>query len=144
MVRRTVDRTTGVVMSEDVVCSTSIHQLSRSFQGQCPKEILTVFFSWVDDPQEVQLYQTTKTSMSQFPKDCYKSTLRIKHLCQGLRTERLLEKGCAPSRMEPIPPMQPVESQTACDKYHIIRQTSCVIDWLQLCRWVLHTWQSQW
>ena len=42
LVRRTIDRKTGVVMSEDVRCSMDQTQLHRSFKGESPKEVLTV------------------------------------------------------------------------------------------------------
>ena len=50
LVRRTIDRKTGVVMSEDVCCSLNQAQLNRPFKGESPKEVLTVFFSWEENP----------------------------------------------------------------------------------------------
>ena len=50
VVRRTIDRKTGVVMAEDVVCSLNANQLNRPFKGESPKEVLTVFFSWEENP----------------------------------------------------------------------------------------------
>ena len=50
LVRRTIDRKTGVVMAEDVCCSMDQTQLHRSFKGESPKEVLTVFFSWEETP----------------------------------------------------------------------------------------------
>ena len=50
LVRRTIDRKTGVVMAEDVRCSMDQSQLHRSFKGKSPKEVLTVFFSWEETP----------------------------------------------------------------------------------------------
>ena len=50
LVRRTIDRKTGVVMAEDVRCSMDQTQLHRSFKGESPKEVLTVFFSWEETP----------------------------------------------------------------------------------------------
>ena len=50
LVRRTIDRKTGVVMSEDVRCSMDQTQLHRAFKGESPKEVLTVFFSWEETP----------------------------------------------------------------------------------------------
>ena len=50
LVRRTIDRKTGVVMAEDVRCSMEQAQLQRSFKGEVPKEVLTVFFSWQETP----------------------------------------------------------------------------------------------
>ena len=50
LVRRTIDRKTGVVMSEDVCCSLDQTQLHRPFKGESPKEVLTVFFSWQETP----------------------------------------------------------------------------------------------
>ena len=49
LVRRTIDRKTGVVMLEDVRCSMDQTQLHRSFKGESPK-VLTVFFSWEETP----------------------------------------------------------------------------------------------
>ena len=37
-------------MSEDVRCSMDQAQLHRSFKGESPKEVLTVFFSWEETP----------------------------------------------------------------------------------------------
>ena len=48
--RWTIDRKTGVVMAEDVHCSMDHMQLLRSFKGESPKEVLTVFFSWEETP----------------------------------------------------------------------------------------------
>ena len=50
VVRRTIDRKTGVVMAEDVRCSLDATQIHRPFKGESPKEVLTVFFSWEEDP----------------------------------------------------------------------------------------------
>ena len=50
LVRRTIDRKTGVVMAEDVRCSMDQTQLHRTFKGEVPKEVLTVFFSWEETP----------------------------------------------------------------------------------------------
>ena len=50
VVRRTIDRKTGVVMAEDLRCSLDTAQLQRPFKGESPKEVLTVFFSWEEDP----------------------------------------------------------------------------------------------
>ena len=50
LVRRTIDRKTGVVISEDVCCSMDNSQLNRPLKGESPKEVLTVFFSWEETP----------------------------------------------------------------------------------------------
>ena len=50
VVRRTIDRKTGVVMAEDVRCSMDEAQIHRPFKGESPKEVLTVFFSWEETP----------------------------------------------------------------------------------------------
>ena len=50
VVRRTIDRKTGVVMAEDVMCSLNTTQSNRPFKGESPKEVLTVFFSWEETP----------------------------------------------------------------------------------------------
>ena len=49
LVRRTIDRKTGVVMAEDVRCSMEQAQLQRSFKGEVPKEVLTVFLFMARD-----------------------------------------------------------------------------------------------
>ena len=50
VVRRTIDRKTGVVMAEDVRCSLDTAQIHRPFKGESPKKVLTVFFSWEETP----------------------------------------------------------------------------------------------
>ena len=57
VVRRTIDRKTGVVMAEDVRCSMDETQIHRPFKGESPKEVLTVFFSW----EEVSIVQTVSS-----------------------------------------------------------------------------------
>ena len=39
VVRRTIDRKTGVVMAEDVRCSLDAAQSHRPFKGETPKEV---------------------------------------------------------------------------------------------------------
>ena len=46
VLRRTINRKTGVVMSEDYISSLSDDEVNRGFQGHLPKEVLTVFFYW--------------------------------------------------------------------------------------------------
>ena len=46
VLRRTVNRTTGVVMSEDYIASLEEEDLNRPFRGHVPKEVLTIFFYW--------------------------------------------------------------------------------------------------
>ena len=46
VLRRTINRKTGVVMSEDYIASLSDEEVNRQFQGKLPKEVLTVFFYW--------------------------------------------------------------------------------------------------
>ena len=46
VLRRTINRKTGVVMSEDYIAAMTDEDVNRSFQGHLPKEILTVFFYW--------------------------------------------------------------------------------------------------
>ena len=53
VVRRTIDRKTGVVMAEDVRCSLDAALIHRPFKGESPKEVLIVFFSW--DPSRENL-----------------------------------------------------------------------------------------
>ena len=60
LVRRTIDRKTGVVMAEDVRCSMEPAQLHRMFKGESPKEVLTVFFSWEENPV-VQTISSTES-----------------------------------------------------------------------------------
>ena len=50
VVRRTIDRRTGVVMVEDTLCSLEQQQMRRPFQGETPKEVFAVFFSWQENP----------------------------------------------------------------------------------------------
>ena len=46
VLRRTINRKTGVVMSEDYIASLNDEEVNRQFQGHLPKEVLTVFFYW--------------------------------------------------------------------------------------------------
>ena len=46
VLRRTVNRKTGVVMSEDYIASLEEEDLNRPFRGHVPKEVLTIFFYW--------------------------------------------------------------------------------------------------
>ena len=46
VLRRTINRKTGVVMSEDYIANMDDEDVNRPFQGHLPKEILTVFFYW--------------------------------------------------------------------------------------------------
>ena len=46
VLRRTINRKTGVVMSEDYIASLADEEINRQFQGKLPKEVLTVFFYW--------------------------------------------------------------------------------------------------
>ena len=62
LVRRTVDRRTGVVIAEENVHHMTPDDLSRKLLEQVPKEILTVFFYWDGDrilPQ-VNVVKATK------------------------------------------------------------------------------------
>ena len=49
LVRRTINRKTGVVMAEDYTAELDESALNRPFKGNSPKEVLTVFFYW--DPE---------------------------------------------------------------------------------------------
>ena len=49
VVRRTINRKTGVVMAEDYTEELTETTLNRPFKGHSPKEVLTVFFYW--DPE---------------------------------------------------------------------------------------------
>ena len=49
VVRRTINRKTGVVMAEDYAAELTEVTLNRPFKGHSPKEVLTVFFYW--DPE---------------------------------------------------------------------------------------------
>ena len=49
VVRRTINRKTGVVMAEDCTEELTEITLNRPFKGHTPKEVLTVFFYW--DPE---------------------------------------------------------------------------------------------
>ena len=46
LVRRTIDRRTGVVMAEENVHELSTDEQARRFLGKVPKEVLTIFFYW--------------------------------------------------------------------------------------------------
>ena len=46
VLRRTINRKTGVVMSEDYIASLSEEDVNRPFHGHVPKEVLTIFFYW--------------------------------------------------------------------------------------------------
>ena len=46
LVRRTIDRRTGVVMAEENVHELSTDEQTRRFLGKVPKEVLTIFFYW--------------------------------------------------------------------------------------------------
>ena len=49
LVRRTIDRRTGVVIAEENVHDLPVEERTRRLLGQVPKEILTVFFYWDGD-----------------------------------------------------------------------------------------------
>ena len=46
LIRRTVDRRTGVVLPEEHVHSLSAEEQTRRLSGNVPKETLTVFLFW--------------------------------------------------------------------------------------------------
>ena len=46
LVRRTIDRRTGVVMAEENLHELSTDEQTRQFVGKVPKEVLTIFFYW--------------------------------------------------------------------------------------------------
>ena len=46
LVRRTIDRRTGVVMAEENVHELSTDEQTRRFLGKVPKEVLTIFLYW--------------------------------------------------------------------------------------------------
>ena len=49
LVRRTIDRRTGVVMAEENVHELPVEEQNRRLLGQVPKEILAIFFYWDGD-----------------------------------------------------------------------------------------------
>ena len=55
VLRRTVNRKTGVVMSEDYIASLDEEDLTRPFRGHVPKEVLTIFFYWDNYRSQVSL-----------------------------------------------------------------------------------------
>ena len=55
VLRRTVNRKTGVVMSEDYIASLEEEELNRPFRGHVPKEVLTIFFYWDSDRSQVSV-----------------------------------------------------------------------------------------
>ena len=69
VVRRTIDRRTGVIMAEEALCNLDHKKRQRQFQGESPKEILTVFFSWNDDPLVARVCALEVPS----PRDTYQS-----------------------------------------------------------------------
>ena len=83
VVRRTIDRKTGAVMAEDVMCSLNTTQLTRPFKGESPKKVLTVFFSWEETP----MVQSISTVVSPGDKKRYEaiSVERLQHYSQNLR-----------------------------------------------------------
>ena len=56
-------------MAEEVLCNLNHKKRQRQFQGESPKEILTVFFSWKDDP----LVARACTLEVPSPRDTYQS-----------------------------------------------------------------------
>ena len=46
LVRRTIDRRTGVVMAEENIHELSTDEQTRRFVGKVPKKVLTIFFYW--------------------------------------------------------------------------------------------------
>ena len=53
VVRRTINRKTGVVMAEDYTADLTDLTINRPFKGHSPKEVLTVFFYW--DPERTDI-----------------------------------------------------------------------------------------
>ena len=53
VVRRTINRKTGVVMAQDYTAELTDVTLNRPFKGHSPKEVLTVFFDW--DPERTNV-----------------------------------------------------------------------------------------
>ena len=53
VVRRTINRKTGVVMAEDYTADLTDVTINRPFKGHSPKEVLTVFFYW--DPERTDV-----------------------------------------------------------------------------------------
>ena len=49
LVRRTIDRRTGLLIAEENVDELSAEEQTRKLPGQVPKEILTIFFNWDGD-----------------------------------------------------------------------------------------------
>ena len=55
VLRRTINRKTGVVMSEDYIASLEEEDFTRPFRGHVPKEVLTIFFYWDNYHSQVSL-----------------------------------------------------------------------------------------
>ena len=58
-----------MVIAEEVMCHLEPKQRQRPFQRESPKDVLTVFFSWNDDPPPVKAYAVEAPN----PKDTYQS-----------------------------------------------------------------------
>ena len=100
LVRRTIDRRTGVVTAEENLHELSVEEQTRKLLGQAPKEILTIFFYWDGDRvmPSINAVKTTK-GKSQYltltndlfnmygndPKLIPRSTYR-KNVGEGIRT----------------------------------------------------------
>ena len=114
VVRRTIDRKTGVVMAEEAVWSLNASQKNRPLKGESPKEILTVFFSWEDTPTvQAMSYvevETRKDMRQSLRKSC-KSMQRTSDSFLGQLRGRPLEMGLGQLPMALILQMQLVENQ---------------------------------
>ena len=80
-----------MVMAEDVRCSMEQAQLQRSFKGESPKKVLTVFFSWEETPSVYAMSTITspgiKQDMKQYVENCC-SIHRTQDSSRGLRIGR--------------------------------------------------------
>ena len=93
VVPRTVDRRTGVVIAEEVMCHLEPKQRQRPFQGKSPKEVLTVFFSWNDNPPPVRAYAveapSPKTLINLLFRSWCNDTAQTRNYFQDPHTVRL-------------------------------------------------------
>ena len=69
VLRRTIDRKTGVVMSEDYTAALTEEDVNRQFEGHLPKEVLTVFFYW--DSYRPQVLLNNAFLQSDVPQRCW-------------------------------------------------------------------------
>ena len=80
LVRRTIDRRTGVVMAEENVHELSTDEQTRRFLEKVPKEVLTIFFYW-DGARVLPSINAVKATKG---KSQYLTLLTIYSICTGM------------------------------------------------------------